>query len=200
MFNVTSTTRYRNVDPVGFTTDGWFIGGGVETGFTLFDLLPKGFFFRSEYRYASYQNKTLADTGAATLASHQFQAGGTDHYLVDRVQAQLNANIRDCRSELNKKPRERFPGFFDCCTSRRHFIGAARMYSTFSFFALHRLDLCLLIGRFLAERSVDYGRGRMHGRAAGLGRRCGGQQQNVAAAAIIRKRMSVTPFFETKTR
>jgi outer membrane immunogenic protein len=56
-----------------FTTDGWFVGGGVETAFNLFGLLPKGFFFRSEYRYASYQNKTLADTGAATLASINFK-------------------------------------------------------------------------------------------------------------------------------
>ena len=72
MFNVTSTTP-TGTSIQSFTTDGWFIGGGVETGFTLFGLLPKGFFFRSEYRYASYQNKTLADTGAATLASINFK-------------------------------------------------------------------------------------------------------------------------------
>ena len=63
MFNVTSTTP-TGTSTQSFTADGWFIGGGVETGFTLFGLLPKGFFFRSEYRYASYENKTLADTGS----------------------------------------------------------------------------------------------------------------------------------------
>jgi outer membrane immunogenic protein len=56
-----------------FTADGWFVGGGVETAFDLFGFLPKGFFLRSEYRYASYENKTLADTGAITEASINFK-------------------------------------------------------------------------------------------------------------------------------
>ena len=40
-----------------FTTNGWFAGGGVET---TFDLFGKGWFWRNEYRYASYGNTTLA--------------------------------------------------------------------------------------------------------------------------------------------
>ena len=35
-----------------FTANGWFLGGGVETS-----LLP-GWFWRTEYRYAYYGNKT----------------------------------------------------------------------------------------------------------------------------------------------
>ena len=39
-----------------FTTSGWFVGGGTET------VVAPGWFWRNEYRYASYSNKTLADT------------------------------------------------------------------------------------------------------------------------------------------
>jgi outer membrane immunogenic protein len=49
-----------NVTPA-FTATGWFLGGGVET---TFDLLGKGWFWRNEYRYASYGSKTITDTGA----------------------------------------------------------------------------------------------------------------------------------------
>lgn len=58
---------YHEVRPPAFTTDGWFVGGGVETGFNFFGILPKGFFLRSEYRYASYENKTLPATEAANF-------------------------------------------------------------------------------------------------------------------------------------
>jgi outer membrane immunogenic protein len=73
MSNVTSNAP-TGTSTQSFTTDGWFLGGGVETGFTLFGLLPKGFFLRSEYRYASYENKTLPDTGPGlTFASINFK-------------------------------------------------------------------------------------------------------------------------------
>ena len=72
MFNTASTVP-TGTSTQAFTTDGWFVGGGVETAFNLFGLLPKGFFWRSEYRYASYQNKTLADTGTITEASINFK-------------------------------------------------------------------------------------------------------------------------------
>lgn len=67
-----------NVTPTGtstpsFTTDGWFVGGGLESRFDLLGMLPKGFFLRSEYRYASYGNKTLPDTGSITEASINFK-------------------------------------------------------------------------------------------------------------------------------
>jgi hypothetical protein len=45
----------------------------METAFNLFGVLPKGFFMRSEYRYASYENKTLSDTGSITEASVNFK-------------------------------------------------------------------------------------------------------------------------------
>jgi len=72
MFNVGSLTATGSSTPA-FTTDGWFVGGGVETGFNFFGILPKGFFLRSEYRYASYENKTLPDTGATTFANINFK-------------------------------------------------------------------------------------------------------------------------------
>ena len=45
----------------GFTRNGWFVGGGAETAFAL---LGKGWFWRNEYRYASYDTQTIAITGA----------------------------------------------------------------------------------------------------------------------------------------
>ena len=45
-----------------FTSSGWFLGGGVETTFDFFGMLGKGWFWRNEYRYANYGNKTVADS------------------------------------------------------------------------------------------------------------------------------------------
>jgi outer membrane immunogenic protein len=72
MENVVSVTPTGTSTP-SFTTDGWFIGGGIEKRFDLFGILPKGFFLRSEYRYASYENKTLPDTGSVAEASINFK-------------------------------------------------------------------------------------------------------------------------------
>jgi outer membrane immunogenic protein len=44
-----------------FDKSGWFLGGGVERAFSLFGMGP-GWFWRSEYRYASFGTKTLTDT------------------------------------------------------------------------------------------------------------------------------------------
>jgi outer membrane immunogenic protein len=57
------------------TFSGWFVGGGVETTFDLLGMLGKGWFWRNEYRYASYGSKTLTDTNAAgaTLNSITFK-------------------------------------------------------------------------------------------------------------------------------
>lgn len=57
-----------------FTTSGWFVGGGVETTFDFFGMLGKGWFWRNEYRYASYSNKTLTEVfGAAPFADIAFK-------------------------------------------------------------------------------------------------------------------------------
>jgi outer membrane immunogenic protein len=45
----------------GFTTDGWFLGGGVEAMFA------PGWFARVEYRYASYSAQALADASPTVL-------------------------------------------------------------------------------------------------------------------------------------
>jgi len=54
-----------------FTAHGWFVGGGTESAMHSilgFHLGP-GWFWRNEYRYASYGNKTLADTNGAGAAA-----------------------------------------------------------------------------------------------------------------------------------
>jgi outer membrane immunogenic protein len=64
MVNVT-TGANTGFSTQAFNTNGWFVGGGVETTFDLFGLLGKGWFWRNEYRYASYASKTVTDTNGA---------------------------------------------------------------------------------------------------------------------------------------
>lgn len=45
----------------GFTANGWFLGGGVETA------VSPGWFWRTEYRYAYYGTKTLAESPANNI-------------------------------------------------------------------------------------------------------------------------------------
>ncbi|MGA8863710.1 MAG: hypothetical protein WB444_07865 [Gallionella sp.] len=47
------------------TYNGWFIGSGFEYGF---DILP-GLFFKTEYRYSSYNTANLPLTGAAVIGA-----------------------------------------------------------------------------------------------------------------------------------
>jgi outer membrane immunogenic protein len=50
----------------GFTTNGWFLGGGTESSMNgLLGIFGPGWFWRNEYRYASYANRTIADTRAS---------------------------------------------------------------------------------------------------------------------------------------
>jgi hypothetical protein len=65
-FNSASMVRAFNGASSTFVTpsfdrSGWFVGGGVERAFSLFGLGP-GWFWRSEYRYASYGRTTLSDS------------------------------------------------------------------------------------------------------------------------------------------
>jgi outer membrane immunogenic protein len=41
-----------------FTTNGWFLGGGAEVA------IAPGWFWRNEYRYASYSNRTIPEQGS----------------------------------------------------------------------------------------------------------------------------------------
>jgi outer membrane immunogenic protein len=57
-----------------FTASGWFVGGGVETTFDLFGMLGNGWFWRSEYRYSSYGNRSVTDfVGGAPLNDITFK-------------------------------------------------------------------------------------------------------------------------------
>jgi outer membrane immunogenic protein len=74
-----SGADFVNPNPTGFstqsfTTDGWFVGGGVETTFDFFGMLGKGWFWRNEYRYASYRSKTLpASNGISVVEDITFK-------------------------------------------------------------------------------------------------------------------------------
>jgi outer membrane immunogenic protein len=48
----------------GFTTNGWFLGGGLEAQFA------PGWFWRFDYRYAEYDPRNLAELPTATTAIH----------------------------------------------------------------------------------------------------------------------------------
>ena len=44
-----------------FTTNGWFIGGGVENKLALFSFLGPNWFMKTEYRAAYYNNKSISE-------------------------------------------------------------------------------------------------------------------------------------------
>jgi outer membrane immunogenic protein len=70
MFSIVTVTN-TGFSTQAFTANGWFVGGGIETGFDFFGMLGKGWFWRNEYRYASYASKTVTDTngvGASFLS------------------------------------------------------------------------------------------------------------------------------------
>jgi outer membrane immunogenic protein len=61
------TTRFGFVNGFGFpshTYNGWFLGGGVEYNFTWLPI--QGLFWRTEYRYNSYNQDTLTEFNIAT--------------------------------------------------------------------------------------------------------------------------------------
>ena len=52
-----------------FNTHGWFVGGGIETGMNGFlGIFGPGWFWRNEYRYASYSNQNIPEVGNAPLS------------------------------------------------------------------------------------------------------------------------------------
>ena len=70
-FNQVNFQNSVNGAPLGLlvranTYNGWFIGSGFEYGF---DILP-GLFFKTEYRYSSYNTANLPLTGAAGHRRH----------------------------------------------------------------------------------------------------------------------------------
>lgn len=75
----THISVYDGVTPTGFSTPGftvggWFLGGGVETTFDFFGMLGKGWFWRNEYRYASYASKAVpVSIGGVTLDNINFK-------------------------------------------------------------------------------------------------------------------------------
>ncbi len=50
----------------GFTTNnGWFVGGGVENNLNIFGITASGWFMKTEYRAAYYNNRNLGEFNAA---------------------------------------------------------------------------------------------------------------------------------------
>jgi len=77
------------------TYHGWFLGGGMEAQLTI---LPRGWFVRSEYRYASYDSATLpiikhrdrpGERRRRLSDRPDHQAGRADDPQRDRLQVQL---------------------------------------------------------------------------------------------------------------
>jgi outer membrane immunogenic protein len=42
-----------------FSTQGWFVGGGVENNLDIFGISAPGWFMKTEYRAAYYDNKNV---------------------------------------------------------------------------------------------------------------------------------------------
>ena len=57
------------VSTAGFDANGWFVGGGTETTMNGFlGIFGPGWFWRNEYRYASYRNEAVPEIGNAPFA------------------------------------------------------------------------------------------------------------------------------------
>ena len=67
-----------------FTTSGWFVGGGTET------VVAPGWFWRNEYRYARYSNKTLADTDGTGGAAASINFKPTVQTITSGIVYKLN--------------------------------------------------------------------------------------------------------------
>ena len=46
-----------------FNRNGWFIGGGVENNLNIFGITAPGWFMKTEYRSAFYDNKSMRAVG-----------------------------------------------------------------------------------------------------------------------------------------
>jgi outer membrane immunogenic protein len=62
MFSMLTAAPFFGLTTPAFTTDGWFIGGGVDAA------LGSGWFWRNEYRSARYDSQTVTDTSADPAA------------------------------------------------------------------------------------------------------------------------------------
>ena len=52
----------------GFNTQGWFVGGGVENNLDIFGISAPGWFMKTEYRAAYYDNKSINELVDGTNA------------------------------------------------------------------------------------------------------------------------------------
>jgi outer membrane immunogenic protein len=56
----------------GFNTEGWFVGGGVENNLDIFGITAPGWFMKTEYRAAYYDNKNINILADGTNAPNGF--------------------------------------------------------------------------------------------------------------------------------
>ncbi len=94
-FSGTDLVNQTNGAPTGnttpaFTTSGWFLGGGVETTFDFFGMFGKGWFWRNEYRYASYRNKTVTDVTAGGVLISDISFKPTVQTVTSSIVFKLN--------------------------------------------------------------------------------------------------------------
>ncbi len=103
----------------GFSTQGWFVGGGVENNLDIFGISAPGWFMKTEYRAAYYDNKNvniLVDgTNAPTGFNVNFKPLVADGQHLAGLSLQLDRSGRRevliFRHDLEQKPRHR-PGLF----------------------------------------------------------------------------------------
>ncbi len=88
---VTFAGTPTNSSTPDFTTNGWFIGGGTEVAMpSILGLqLGPGWFWRSEYRYARYENKQLPDRSGG-LPQSSFNFRPTVQTVTSQVVYKLN--------------------------------------------------------------------------------------------------------------
>ena len=64
---------------------GWFLGGGLEVA------MHKGWFWRSEVRYADYSKEARAETGISPVLPAELRSRGDDRDQPVRLQVRLGA-------------------------------------------------------------------------------------------------------------
>ncbi|SDS28892.1 outer membrane protein [Bradyrhizobium canariense] len=70
-----------------FSTEGWFVGGGVENNLNIFGIAAPGWFMKTEYRAAYYDHKNLSELvdGTNALVGRDI----TFHPLVQTISTSL---------------------------------------------------------------------------------------------------------------
>ena len=120
LFNPITAVHRSGLHTGGFSTQGWFVGGGVENNLDIFGISAPGWFMKTEYRAAYYDNKNvniLVDgTNAHYRFRYQLQAAGADGQHLAGLSLQLDRSgevlIRSRNIPISGKSPGIVRGFF----------------------------------------------------------------------------------------